>query len=173
MNPESSRACDVYDLARRGSVVEGELGAGELPRLTVSLARPDAALAYRIEGYLDDRGRPCAQLHLTGDLELECQRCNSPLSFQLKREQRFLFVASEEELNALPIESDEEVEPIVGSRSMDLAQWIEDEAILSLPLVPRHEDCHPRVPAGAAGAEPERRNPFAVLAGLKGGSKEG
>ncbi len=51
---------------------------------------------------------------------------------------------------------------------MDLAAWIEDEAILSLPLVPRHEDCEPTLPAHSAGhAAPDRPNPFAVLAELK------
>ena len=57
-----------------------------------------------------------------------------------KRTTRFRFVATEEELNALPIE-DDEIEMIVGSRSMSVYDWIEDEAILSLPLVPRHDEC--------------------------------
>ena len=52
-------------------------------------------------------------------------------------------MASEEELNALPLDDDDEAEAIVGGRSTDIAAWLEDEAILSLPLVPRHDDCHP------------------------------
>ncbi len=58
----------------------------------------------------------------------------------LERDVPFRFVHDEQELNALPIE-DDEVEDVVGSPATDLLAWVEDEAILSLPLVPRHEDC--------------------------------
>ena len=60
---------------------------------------------------------------------------------------------------------------------MALLPWIEDEAILSLPLVPRHDDCASPL-AGEGEPAPERRqSPFAALAGLKrghgGGSADG
>ncbi len=100
-------------------------------------------MKYRIAGRLDDRGRPGATLSLTGQLELECQRCGAPFAFRLERDAVFRFVASEEELNAVPIDDDEEAEAIVGGHSADLVAWIEDETILSLPLVPRHDDCKP------------------------------
>jgi uncharacterized protein len=54
---------------------------------------------------------------------------------------------------------------------MDIAAWVEDEAILSLPLVPRHDDCHTRLPAEVASEAAERPKPFAVLADLKAGRK--
>jgi uncharacterized protein len=171
MTSSTSRCCDVYELARQGRLIEGELGVQELPRLAGYLADANARLRYRIEGRLDDRGRPCARLQVAGDLTLECQRCSAPLAFHLDRAGEFRFVATEEELNALPIEGDEDVEPIVGSHSMDIVAWVEDEAILSLPLVPRHDDCHARLPAEAADEAPARPNPFAVLADLKVGRK--
>lgn len=171
MNPPTSRCCDVLELARQGRAVDGAVSVQELPRLKASLAVPDATLTFRIEGYLDDRGRPCARLHIAGNLGLQCQRCSEPMDFRLAREARFRFVASEEELNALPIEADDEAEPIVGSHSLDIAAWVEDEAILSLPLVPRHEDCRARLPSGVAGPAAERPNPFSVLADLRVGRK--
>ena len=115
-------------------------------------------------------------MQLSADLVLECQRCNQELIHRLQRDAQFRFVASEEELNALPIE-DDEVDVVVGTHHMDLAAWVEDEAILSLPLVPRHEDCRPAVPLTAAeeaaGAGEPPPNPFAALAGLKSGRKPG
>lgn len=171
MTSPTSRCCDVYELARQGSVIDGEFSVHELPRLAGYLADSNATLQYRIKGRLDERGRPSALLRVTGDLALECQRCSSPLVFRLEREGDFRFVATEEELNALPIEGDEEAEPVVGSHSMDIAAWVEDEAILSLPLVPRHDDCRAGLPADAADGAPERPNPFAVLADLKVGHK--
>ena len=115
-------------------------------------------------------------MKLSARLPLLCERCNEPMLFPLEREVAFRFVGDERELNALPIE-DVEVEEVVGSASMALLPWIEDEAILSLPLVHRHDDC--ALPLGGEGepAQERRPSPFAALAGLKrghgGGSTDG
>ena len=57
------------------------------------------------------------------------------------------------------------------SRSFDAIELIEDELLLSLPLVPRHEVCPvplPRPVDDLSHAEgDERPNPFAALAALK------
>jgi uncharacterized protein len=48
---------------------------------------------------------------------------------------------------------------------------VEDELILALPLVPRHDACPQPLAAPATAEEPlaERPNPFAALAALKRG----
>jgi uncharacterized protein len=167
-----SRTCDVYELARQRQVIDGELPIRDLPRLAAGLAAPTGSLKYRIAGRLDNRGRPGATLSLMGELEVVCQRCGAPLALRLERDAVFRFVASEEELNAVPIDDDEEAEAIVGGHSADLAAWIEDETILSLPLVPRHDDCKPvGVQSSAEPAATVRPSPFAVLSDLKRGSK--
>jgi uncharacterized protein len=167
-------AAYVFELARERQSVMGELSLAAMPRLRASLARPDGHLAYRIFGVVDELGRPGAEMQLSANLVLECQRCNQELAYPLRRDARFRFVSSEEELNALPIE-DDDVDVIVGSRHMDIAAWVEDEAILSLPLVPRHDDCGPAVAFPEQDREEEgaRPNPFAALAGLKAGRKPG
>ncbi len=75
---------------------------------------------------------------------------------------------------------------IVGSRQFDLIELIEEEVLLSLPLVPKHEVCpsvHDSLLTGADGGElspdaapadeapqvQEKPNPFAALAALSGG----
>ena len=164
-----SRTCDVVELARQGQVIDGAVPVRELPRLAASVAQPTGTLVYRIVGRYDDRGRAGALLHLTGDLALACQRCGGPLTFHLERDAAFRFVANEEELNSVPLDDDDEAEAVVGGHSTDLAAWIEDEAILSLPLVPRHDDCHPiETGEDEEAAKEHRPNPFALLAQLKG-----
>jgi uncharacterized protein len=110
-------------------------------------------------------------MRLSARLPLRCQRCNEAVVFTLERAVPFRVVRDERELNALPIE-DDEVEVVIGSDAMPLLPWIEDEVILSLPLVPRHADC--ALPA--AGPEDrgpqERPSPFAALARLKRGDGE-
>lgn len=171
---------DMFELARDRATIEGSVPLATLPRLASALAGPAGELHYRIQGHLDDQGRPGARMELQGDLTLECQRCNRAFTFRLERLAYFRFVGSEDELNALPIEEDD-VDVIAGSRRMDVSTWIEDEAILSLPLVPRHEwddvACRPGAELGVVEEEATdstgRAHPFAVLAGLKPGSKAG
>jgi uncharacterized protein len=174
MNSRKPLLVDVFQLARDAGTVEGELPLSALPRLSASLLRPEGRLHYRVHGERDERGRPGAGLHLDAELALECQRCNREMNYSLQREAHFRFVATEEELNALPIDVDD-LEVIVGSRQLDLQGWLEDEAILSLPLVPTHRDCtpsvHPMLLQDEADPASERPNPFAVLAGLKPGRK--
>lgn len=164
--------CDAFELARHRRVIEGELPVEQLARLAASVAQPTGTLRFRIVGGFDDQGRAGARLRLNGELALACQRCGAPLAFRLERDAAFRFVASEEELNALPIDDDDDAEAIVAGHSTDLAAWIEDEVILSLPLVPRHDECLTNVTvAGKEAAAEERPNPFAVLAHLKGARK--
>ena len=159
---------DVFDLAACGERIEGEFELARLPRLAESLLDTDGTLRYVVKGLVDADGHPAADLSLRGRLRLECQRCNAPLEFDLERDTRFRFVHSEAELEALPLE-DDEADVIAGSHAMDLAAWVEDEAILSLPLIPRHESCSP-VAGRSRQVESttDRPNPFAVLAALKG-----
>jgi len=170
---------DVFALARDRREIAGELPLAALPRLAASLLSTDGVLRYRIRGEIDARGRPCAAMHLAARLPMECQRCGGRVDVDLDRDARFRFIADEAQLGTAPDE-DDDVDVIVGSQRMDLAPWIEDEAILSLPLVPRHEAgdplCRPAVPLGAAAgetgaADTGRPNPFAALAGLKPGGK--
>ena len=157
---------DSFELARSGRRVEGEVAIAQLPRLAEFVTAAQDRLRYAVVGLIDADGYPAADLHLNGRLQLICQRCNASLDFGLDRTARFRFVATEEELNAFPIE-DDEIEAIVGSRNMNVYDWVEDEAMLSLPLVPRHGECSaPSKVEGnlSAVAAP---NPFAVLLALR------
>lgn len=163
---------DSFELARSSRQITGEVAIAALPRLVEFLSAPDGVLHYRIDGVINDDGSPGANLQLTGTLRLVCQRCNAPLDFQLDRNVAFRFVGSEEELNSLPID-DDEIDAVVGSRTLSIHDWVEEEAMLSLPLVPRHDQCLvPLSPSGPADAV-QTPNPFAVLSELRDGAGEG
>lgn len=162
---------DVFELSRTRAQLAGRVELARMPRLAAMLASREGGLDYEIEGMVDREGHPGAQMRLSGGVAMSCNRCGKPVSIAVERDVPFRFVRSEVEANAIPIEEDEEVEIIVGSTALDLAAWVEEEAILSLPLAPRHEDCP--LPAGqepAVEIEPEApRKPFAVLETLKRG----
>jgi uncharacterized protein len=163
------RTIDVFELAREGRSVGGELEAAELERLAALLVPPTGRIGFRLQGRVDGQGRSAATLHIHGLLGLTCDLCGSRLEWTLDESEGFFFVHDEQQLGALPI-APEGDEPLLGSRQFDLWNLVEEQAILSLPISPRHPACER--PARAAEAEPDRRQPFAALAALKRGRSD-
>jgi len=159
-------AIDVYRMAREGSALQGRIAIGEMPRLASSLARAEGALSYECEGRTDDRGRPALLLRIAADLPMVCDRCGGEMRLALRAEKMFFFVRTEQDLSAIPIDESVE-EPLLGSSRFDLAGLIEDEAILHLPISPRHDACALPADSEAAFAVDAVRNPFAALGALR------
>jgi uncharacterized protein len=89
------------------------------------------------------------------------------MTFSLEREVVFRFARSEAEADSIPIEEDDDVEIVVGSTKLNLLDWIEEEVLLSLPLVPMHEtECTKHMQTSSVEKE-EKVNPFAELGKLK------
>ncbi|HEX7155671.1 MAG TPA: DUF177 domain-containing protein, partial [Burkholderiaceae bacterium] len=100
-----------------------------------------------------------------------CDRCGGDHPWTLDERRGFFFVRSERELNALPIEVDGD-EALLGSAAFDLDDLVEDEAILLVPISPRHPQCAPAAGPPQDAAEPDRQRPFAALAKLRNGGSE-
>ena len=175
-NPKAldPRGLDVAALCRLGQVVEGEWPLAEMTRLTDSLAAPagDEQVRWRAAGRVQPvAGAPQRWLDLRAgaDVTLQCQRCLQPLPQRLDVDRRFRFVDDEDEAARLAEESDDDV--LALARRFDLHALVEDELILALPLVPRHDACPLPLPAAAPDAAgegaPEAPHPFAALARLR------
>ncbi len=112
-------------------------------------------------------------LHLQAQatLPLTCQRCLGRVDWPISVERSFRFVADEDTAAAQDDESQEDV--LVLSRDFNLGELIEDELLMELPLVPRHEQCPAEVKLAAGDEEFEaasaaKPHPFAALARLQG-----
>ncbi len=107
-------------------------------------------------------------LHVEAEtrVTLECQRCLRPVDVELKVNRSFLFVSGEDAAARLDTDSEDDV--LALTRALDLRELIEDELLLALPIVPRHEVCPTplRAPVGDEVAD-NKPNPFAVLMALK------
>jgi uncharacterized protein len=160
------RTVDVFELARHAGSVEGQLAAAELPRLSALLAPPMGSIHFHFEGRIDDKGRSAADLRLEGSLGLKCDLCGGRLEWPLDESSGFFFVDDERELTALPITAEGD-EPLLGSHQFDLQDLVEEQAILALPISPRHPLCE--TAPGAEEPEQGASRPFAVLAALKRG----
>ncbi|HYD62449.1 MAG TPA: YceD family protein [Noviherbaspirillum sp.] len=158
---------DAFEFCRLKERREGEVPIADLLRLAEESVDKAGVVRWSLQGGSDIRGHPQLDLAVSGKLSLMCQRCLSPFEFEFESGSTLILAqdeASADEIDVLL--ADESVEVIVGSRSFDVAQLIEDEALLTIPLSPKHEVCPAPVEQKAA-EEGEKESPFAVLKKLK------
>lgn len=158
---------DGPEFARLGRRLSGAVPVAALSRLADVLTDVSGTLDCEVRGEHDKDesrdGKDWLDLRIEGKLALRCQRCLETLEFPLRVEARLLLVTAGE-----PWPEEEEMETdafdaIEASRELDLLSLIEDEALLALPIAPRHEDCRPPLAAG----DEQEPSPFAVLAGIR------
>jgi uncharacterized protein len=172
---------DVAAFAAAKGELAGVWPAGRLARLAAAtLAPPDGSarrdVAWRVSGerrVLAGAGaQPSLALEADTEVTLECQRCLQPMRVALQAERRVFFVEGEEAAEALDADSEDDV--LALTPALDLSGLVEDELLLALPLVPRHEECPeplPRAFAEDPAAIDPAEHPFAVLASLKRGPR--
>jgi len=166
MSTPPDRPLDAQGLARSGAVIERHFPIAGFARLRDRLAEPAGSAAVRAEFRLHD-GLPAAALKVEAGVVLTCQRCLGPVRRKLVSAARLVFAP--EETPELP----PDYEAIGGDpQKFDLAALVEDELLLSLPLIAQHapgEACElPAETAVASAGEepPEMRRPFAGLKDL-------
>ena len=115
---------------------------GDFERFAQEFVNPEAMLQFRVCGGQDARGRPQLRCSVRGDVEMQCQRCLKPVSVAVDSDRLLYLAASEADADRLESAlADEDIEVIVAGQNLDLASVIEDEVLLSLPVVSMHEDC--------------------------------
>lgn len=148
--------------------VMGYLPVADLPRLAALLYHAQGDIAVDLQFEVNEQGWPLIVGQLRVTLSLTCQRCLEEWSIPLEVRVALALMSPSQmaEEERLP----PGFEPLeVQSTPMPLADLIEDEVILALPLVPNHPlaEC----PAGKYVAQPQKEAPvahaFAALATLK------
>jgi uncharacterized protein len=163
---------DLRAFADAGAELTGEQSQDELPRLVAGLLRTDSTpppVRWQARGEWRPvtGAAPELWLHLqvATTVTLQCQRCLQPMRADLDVDNDFRFVADEDEAARLDEEIEEDV--LVESRQFDLLELVEDELILALPIVPRHDACPTPLPVAEEAPEAAAPNPFAALAALR------
>lgn len=196
------RRLHVASFAAEAQELEGEWAIAELPRLADSECPTDVELAATAAGTAGTE-QPAARsadltrrvrwraigsertvggekqiwLWLTADADvvLQCQRCLLPIGEFVEVDRHFRFVADEATAAALDDESEDEI--LALPKALDLRELVEDEMLLALPLVPRHEVCPEPLPTSFGDidlVDSDEAHPFAGLAALRksGGGPE-
>ena len=160
---------DSLKFAAEEDCLDGRLALAVLPRLGDVLVSREGWLECELAGFreADGEGGTKLGLHLRvkGRLVLRCQRCLAVVGFDCAIDSRLLLIPPGAEWPEENLESDD-FDAIPASRELSVLSLVEEEVLLTLPLVPRHAECRPPVETGPAEEESEP-SPFAVLAGLK------
>ena len=174
------RHLDVKAFAQAGAELQGQSSLVQWPRLLdeqmAGSQGQQHQVRWRLRGLITPvtGGVPRIGMSIAAavDLPMLCQRCLTEVVEPVQAERTFVFVADEATAEALDEESEEDV--LVLSRDFGALSLVEDELILALPLVPRHEVCPQTMPDAvedeAFEEASQRPNPFAKLAVLKKGS---
>ena len=177
MNKESlAPRLDVKNFAQSAREISGHALLSNYERLLVETHRvgADRYLNWSAQAELKvgDAGVDQIWLPVQADvtLPLTCQRCLGPVDCLVSVNRSFRFVASEDDAEQQDDDCEEDV--LALHPEFKLSELIEDEVLMELPLVPRHDECPREVVMAAEdanfeAASAEKRNPFAVLAQLQ------
>ncbi|WP_374350878.1 DUF177 domain-containing protein [Chitinimonas sp.] len=163
---------DNGEFARQQKTLHGELALADLPRVAGEVLA-GGPVQFALAGGSDHYKRLTLDLSLKGHFELSCRRCLKPMPFELDVASRFTLFADEARMDEAEAD-DEDLEGLLFERAFDPMNLVEDEILLSLPFAPAHDSCESDAAAAPdAGSTPQKPNPFAVLAELKGKLKRG
>ena len=168
----------AYVDARRAFLQETELqGTVELsriPRFAETLASERAELEVRLDFAIADNGQRTITGYIKADCDVTCQRCLEPMAVSWEDEVALVLLDTEAQAKQL----DSEWDPWIWTEpKMELADLVEEQLLLSMPVVSYHGDgsCAdklgyiPNAETDSETSEAGRENPFAVLKALKKG----
>lgn len=154
------------ELGRNG-YFSGSLKLSLLPRLSSLVIANDAEIRVTFE-FISSSIQPATiRGHIDTDLSVVCQRCLKPMIHGVDQDFALLIDASEEDVESFQMDT-----VYTDEGYLDVFEVVEDELILTLPMIMMHEDisCNEYwVPETIDEDQaPEDKNPFAVLSALKG-----
>ena len=166
---------DVKSLATASARLSGSDRLLNLPRLSAELVAVSADEAVHwsaaFESKLGADGQPEPWLHLglRATLPQTCQRCLTAYPHGVDVAYDFRFVATEKEAEDVDDESEEDV--LVLSKQFNLAELVEDELLMAIPLIALHETCPEPVKMSVQdddfeAASAPKTKPFEGLSGL-------
>ena len=153
------------EYAENGSVLQGNIPLAQFARLCELVESDEGNVEVSLAFKQQEMQRVTAVGKAVTELKVACQSCLQVMSLPIKIHVEMKLVDDESELAALPPENDGIV---VQSPMVSLTDIIEDDLILVLPMVPRHEELCGGLQREDAKTEfvEEMHRPFAKLSEL-------
>jgi uncharacterized protein len=163
-----------FRFAENAKELRGTLLLKNMQRLLPSLMAEAGEVEVAMQFGTDQQGVRFLKAHYVTDVTLQCQRCMEAFHYGINNEVLAGLVATEAEGNTLPEAYDA---LIVEGNNLILADIIEEELIISLPIVPMHapEQCKMKTPiiiANCIDEEITKEHPFKIIESLKAKPKK-
>ena len=162
----SAFVIDAFEFSRSNGHRDGVTPVAAMSRLNQDCADHTGEITWSVDGGTSKQGYPELTLAVAGTVQLVCQRCLAPYAFEMDSSTVLVLGKDDEQADEIEqLLDDESIDVIVGSRSCDVRELIEDEALLALPQSPRHDVCpDTRALDSLKAVKP---SPFAGLKDLK------
>ncbi len=163
----SAFVIDTFEFCRLKERREGDVAVADLPRLAEDAADKSGGVHWLLQGGSDKLGNSKLVLSISGVVQLMCQRCLTSFAFEVVSESTLIFAKDEdsiEEIEALL--ADDAIDVIAGSKAANVAELIEDEVLLAIPLSPKHEVCPDQATLDVLKST-KKASPFAMLKNIK------
>ena len=165
MQKKLPETVDFLKQVERNACFEGVWPVSRFERLAEAICNTQGEVTARLKFGMR-AGTRCLDGHVQAELVMRCERCLEPVSQLIESDFRFGLVTSEDEAELLP----REFEPLlVTGTEVSLVDLVEDELLLSLPIVARHEEaCSELLQKHKKdeGAQQDTYRPFAALKDL-------
>ncbi len=163
------RMLEPRKLAAQGKSIAGLIAPDNCLRLLDAVERIRSPLSVELLFYRDEQNRIRLEGKVGAEVSSVCQRCLEELNISLEADIARAVVFSDEEMRILP----RELDPwMLQGEAGDIIALLEDELIVSLPIV----SCHPEGecgfpsqfgPAKDDAVSEKQDNPFNILEQLK------
>ncbi|MGH8503658.1 MAG: YceD family protein [Gammaproteobacteria bacterium] len=167
---------DPLRLAEQRACLRGALPLARMARLGDALISREGLVHVTLRFSRNNDGLRVVAGDIEARLEMRCQRCLQPVTKSIERRFEWVLALGEAEADRL-LAKHEVLE--IGDQTVFTQDLIEDELLLSMPLIPVHADSaacdggmlsrqtpRTQVCENAVGNE-ATRNPFCVLKDLK------
>jgi len=159
---------DPRRLAEQRVIYQEKITVFELPRINDLVESSTSEIDVNLAFGRDEQHRVSVTGNIEGSVDLICQRCMNRVETGFNQDIDLLVVWSDEQSKAIPKDAD----PWQVGEKANLHELIEDEILLALPVVARHEpgECEaPEIPDNDLvfeGEEEGRQRPFEILKDL-------
>lgn len=169
---EIQQPINPWQLGINNRTLSLQLNAQQFTRAKGLIFAPFNDLSFNLQFSQNEARQVLVTGKLAGEVNLECQRCLKPVAVNLDNEFSWGLVTSDEAAANLA----RHLEPVyLENDQLDLFAALEDELLLSLPLVAYHQEaaCQPdgyqtaEVEEVVAPTEEKPNRPFLVLHQLK------
>ncbi|MFQ5995437.1 MAG: YceD family protein [Acidiferrobacterales bacterium] len=157
---------DPVRLADTGAKIAGELPVKAMRRLRALCLDDEgkASVSLRFERSGEQGLRQMFGI-VTVQLPVACQRCLERMTVTFTVEPSLIVLKPEERSGDLSDESD----VLVADKPLSLAEIVEDELLLAMPMIPMHDvdECPARAYTESVERREPEESPFSVLGKLK------